>query len=137
MKSFSSKPTVLLADGHDGVLNRVCRLLGDEFEVIAQISDGAEILDYASRLQPDAVVLDFSMPTINGMRTARELRKRGIRSAIVFLTLQRDPDYVEAAEQIGAGYVLKSRMHSDLLAAIRRELLTTMVARPAPTTPNV
>jgi DNA-binding NarL/FixJ family response regulator len=125
MKSLSSRPTVLLADSHDGVLNRMCRLLGDEFEVLARISDGAEVLDYVARLRPDAVVLDFAMPTMDGLHTARELRKRGITSAIVFLSMQRDLDYMKAAEEVRAGYVLKTRMLSDLLAAIRQELLRT------------
>jgi DNA-binding NarL/FixJ family response regulator len=125
MKSLSSKPTVLLADDHQGILNRVSGLLADEFEVIAQLGDGAEVLHHATRLQPDAVILDFFMPTIDGIHAARELRKRGIRSAIIFLTMQRDPDYMDAAEEIKAGYVLKTRMQSDLLIAIRQELLKT------------
>jgi DNA-binding NarL/FixJ family response regulator len=128
MKTPRTKPTVLLADDHEGVLARVSRLLGNEFKVVAQVRDGMDALNYATLLRPDAVILDFCMPSMDGVCAARELRKRGIRSAIVFLTIQLDPDYMQAAEEIGAGYVPKDRMQSDLLPTIRRELGKMAVA---------
>lgn len=112
----------MLADDHEGVLDRVSSLLRDQFEVVARVGDGTDALESATQLLPDVVVLDLSMPTMDGIHAARELRKRGVRSAIVFLTMQRDPDYLRAAEELGAGYVLKTRMQSDLIAVMSDEL---------------
>jgi DNA-binding NarL/FixJ family response regulator len=132
MKMFAQKPTVLLADDHQGVLARVSRLLENEFELVAQVTNGLDALNYATLLKPDAAILDFSMPGMDGVSAARELRRRGIRSAIVFLSIQLDPDYIQVAEEIGAGYVPKTRMQSDLLATIRRELFKKTVAEVSP-----
>jgi DNA-binding NarL/FixJ family response regulator len=112
----------LLADDHKGILDRISRTLTDQFEIIATVSDGLAAFDCTLRLQPDVLILDFAIPNMNGIQIGRELRKRGIKSAIVFLTIQVDPDYMQAVAEIGAGYVSKRRMQTDLISAIRAEL---------------
>jgi DNA-binding NarL/FixJ family response regulator len=116
------KRTVVLADDHPGNLDRVSRTLGDEFEILAKVADGVAAFDCALRLQPDILILDFAMPHMNGIQTARELRKRGFPSAILFLAIQADADYLEVLNEIGAGYVSKPRMQTELVPAIRAEL---------------
>jgi DNA-binding NarL/FixJ family response regulator len=116
------RPTVILADDHPGMLDHLSRILGDRFEIVATASDGIEAVDRALQLQADVVILDFSMPNMNGVQTGRELRNRGCKSAIVFLTIHADPDYMQAVAEIGAGCVAKVRMDTDLIPAINAAL---------------
>ena len=70
-------------------------------------------------LKPDVLVLDISMPVMNGIETARSLKELGAKTRIVFLTVHDDPDYAREALEAGAlGYVIKLRIASDLVAAI-------------------
>jgi DNA-binding NarL/FixJ family response regulator len=111
-----------MADDHPAHLAQVLQILNDEFEILAMASDGETALNTALALQPDIVILDFAMPRRNGIQTARELRKRGFRSAILFLTIQADPDYMEVLADLGAGYVSKLKMQTELVPAIRAAL---------------
>ena len=111
---------VLLADDHKNFLAAATRLLQPEFEVIKTVGDGQALLEEAASLEPDIVVLDISMPVLNGIEAARQLRAAGSRAKIVFLTVHRDPDYVRAALAVGAlGYVTKCQLATDLLLALR------------------
>jgi DNA-binding NarL/FixJ family response regulator len=115
-----NRPRVLLADDEPDFLAVSTRLLEPEFEILETLADGQRVLEEAPRLKPDVVVLDISMPLLNGIDAARQLRLAGCRAKIVFLTVHRDPDYVEAGFAAGAkGYVLKSRLVSDLRSALR------------------
>jgi DNA-binding NarL/FixJ family response regulator len=118
-----SRPTVVVADDHRRMLDTVSRLLSDEFELVAAVTDGRQAVDAVSRLDPDVAVLDITMPELDGFRTAQALRKAGARAKVVFLTLHDADEYVEAALRSGAnGYVLKSRMEADLPGALRHAL---------------
>lgn len=120
---MASRPRILLADDHPGVLEHASRILAVDYEVVGKVSDGRAAVDAAFQLQPDLVVLDIMMPQLDGFHAARELRERGSSAKVVFLTIQQDADYVSAAmESGGVAYVLKSRMHSDLLRAISQAL---------------
>ena len=90
MAQSPRKPTVVVADDHLGNLERVCETLSTDFEVLAQVQDGLTAFHAAIELQPDILILDFSMPKMDGIQTARELRKRNFRSAILFLTIHAD-----------------------------------------------
>ncbi len=110
---------VLLADDHEAMLNRVANLLAGECDVIGTAIDGRQALDAAKRLKPDVLVLDFSMPVMNGLETAHCLKEAGVKTGIVFLTVHDDPDFAREALEAGAlGYVIKSHIASDLLTAI-------------------
>ncbi len=114
---------VLLADDHADFLAVVTRLLEAEYEVVKTIGDGESLLNEMAELQPDVVVLDISMPGLNGLEAARRLKAAGGVAIIVFLTVHTDPDYVQAALSTGAlGYVVKSRLASDLLPALKEAL---------------
>jgi DNA-binding NarL/FixJ family response regulator len=112
-----------MADDHDDFLAAAVRQLEPEFQVVGTVSEGQALLDAAARLGPDVVVLDVSMPVMNGIEAARRLRKAGSAARIVFLTMHEDPDYVRGALAAGAqGYVVKSRLASDLNLALREIL---------------
>jgi DNA-binding NarL/FixJ family response regulator len=121
----SGRSRVLLADDDAGILKAVSRTLSDEFEVVAAVTDGQQALDAATRLDPDVVVLDISMPgRLNGFQTATELKRSGTRAKTVFLTMHHDDDFVAKAISAGAtGYVLKTFAWSDLIPALRYALV--------------
>ncbi len=111
---------VLLADDHEAMLERVVRLLKTECDVVGTATDGQQALEAVRDLKPDVVVLDISMPVMNGIETAHHLKKAGVEARIVFLTVHDDPDFAREALEAGAlGYVIKPRIASDLVAAIK------------------
>jgi DNA-binding NarL/FixJ family response regulator len=115
-----ARARILLADDHKAMRERVVHLLEDEFEVLGALEDGQAIVNAALELKPDLCLLDISMPILNGIQVANELKHDGLSTKIIFLTIHEDPDFVQAALSTGAsGYVVKSRIASDLLTAIR------------------
>lgn len=124
---------ILLADDHREMLKRVVHLLQSEFEVVGAVNDGQALLEAASKLRPDVVVLDISMPVMNGLEAADRLREAGSRAKVVFLTVQEDPDFVHASRASGAlGYVVKPRLTSDLVPAIKEALANRSFVSPLP-----
>jgi DNA-binding NarL/FixJ family response regulator len=127
--------SVLLADDHEDFLAAVVRHLEPYFDVVRTVDNGQALLEEAVRLEPDLIVLDISMPVLNGIETAKRLRAMGSPARIVFLTVQADPDFVHAALGSGAlGYVLKSELASDLLLCLReafagRSFVSPVIAR--------
>ncbi len=118
-----TRARVLLADDHPSVREMVYSLLQKEFDVVGEAADGREMLREARRLAPDVVVLDITMPVLDGIAAAIELRTTGSDTRIVFLTVQDRPEFVRAGLATGAlGYVIKSRMTVDLIPAIREAL---------------
>ncbi len=114
---------VLLADDHADFLAAAVRLLSAEFEVVRTFGDGESLLREAAGLRPDLIVLDVTMPGVNGIETARRLKAAGGAAAVVFLTVHSDPDYVrEALAAGGLGYVVKCRLASDLIPALKEAL---------------
>ena len=88
-------------------------------QIIGEVSDGLEAVQKAEELRPELILLDIGLPTLNGMRAARQIRKLAPESKIVFLTQESSADVVQEALSLGAwGYVLKKRAAIDLLAAV-------------------
>jgi DNA-binding NarL/FixJ family response regulator len=114
---------VLLADDCTLVLNAAAKLVQESFEIVGMVSDGSAAVDAAIALEPDIVVLDISMPGMNGIEVASKLKKCGNEAKIVFLTVHQDTDILETCFAAGAlGYVLKVLMESDLIPAINSAL---------------
>jgi DNA-binding NarL/FixJ family response regulator len=114
---------VLLADDHEVILDTARLILAPEFEVVGAVRDGAAVLEAASCLDPDVLLLDITMPSLSGLDAARRLKASGSRIKIVFLTVHEDQDYVrEALEAGAAAYVVKATMASDLPRAIHEAL---------------
>jgi DNA-binding NarL/FixJ family response regulator len=89
------------------------------FEVVFEASDGLKAVQAAERLQPSVVLLDIGLPGLNGIQAGGWIRRVAPCAKIVFVSMERDPDIVEAAWRLGArGYVLKSDAARDLVAAI-------------------
>jgi DNA-binding NarL/FixJ family response regulator len=119
-----SEIRVLVADDHKQMLEYVSGLLSADCDVVASVSDGQAALDAALELHPDVVILDISMPVLNGIQAAKRLLAAQPDAKIVFLTVDKDPDTCRAALATGAlGYVLKPRLGTDLLQAIREAKL--------------
>jgi len=113
------RPRVVLADDHPQTLHTVIAMLGEEFQVVAAVEDGDLALDAVEQFHPELVILDICMPRLDGLRTARELRRKGFSGCIVFLTIQEDEEYLSAALAVGArAYVIKSHMKADLIHAL-------------------
>ncbi len=111
---------VLLADDHEAMLERAAGLLSAECDVVGTVTDGRQALAAARELKPDVLVLDISMPVMNGIETAYRLKEAGETARVVFLTVHDDGEFAREALAAGAlGYVIKQRMASDLVAAIK------------------
>jgi len=117
------RPTVLLAEDHGGIREKVSNLLCEDFEMVGAVADGAQALVEATRLQPDIVVMDITMPHLDGIRATQLIRRKGLSSRIVIISVDEDPDVIAMAFESGAiGYVIKSRLNSDLVFAVEEAL---------------
>jgi two-component system response regulator DesR len=93
-----------------------------EFEIVSAVSDGSLAVEAVTGLKPDAVLLDIHMPRMSGLEAAQQLRNSGSSTKIIFLTIEKDPEYVRLATALSASYVIKSRMGRDLIIAIKEAL---------------
>jgi DNA-binding NarL/FixJ family response regulator len=94
-----------------------------ELQVIGEVSDGLEAVQQAEELQPDLILLDIGLPTLNGIEAARRIRKVSPASRILFVSENRSADIAEEALSTGAsGYVVKSDTGSELLPAVKAVL---------------
>jgi DNA-binding NarL/FixJ family response regulator len=115
-----TKPRVLLADDHTLILEAFQKLLADDCDVVGCVSNGRDLVAAADTLRPDIVVVDVSMPLLNGLDAARQLKAAHPGIRIIFLTMNEDPDLAAEAFRLGAsGYLLKRSAASELLTAIR------------------
>src|SRR5260370_15329693 len=106
-----ARTRVLLADDLAQVLSAASALLEKHFEIVAMVTDGTAALERTIALSPDLVVLDISMPGMSGIEVARELKKRGNSTTVVFLTVHDDADILATCLAAGGlGYVLKVLM---------------------------
>ena len=116
---------ILVADDHQKVRQAIRRLLSvrTEWDVIAEAGNGAEALQMAIELQPDLVIIDAAMPTLNGLAATREIARASPGTRIVMLTIHDDEEYVIEAFEAGAnGYVIKDAADRDLVPAADRVL---------------
>ncbi|PYV43338.1 MAG: DNA-binding response regulator [Acidobacteria bacterium] len=117
------RPTILLVDDHSLVLAGFHKLLETEFDIVGTAEDGRALLEVAPKLKPDVVLLDISMPRMNGIEAGRQLKKSMPEVRLIFLSMHADPMYVTEAFRAGAsGYVLKRSAASELLLAIQQVL---------------
>jgi len=117
------RPRVVVADDHAGMRHAIEQVLSSSFDVVATVADGRQAVEAALRLAPDVVVLDITMPVLDGFGAARELVGRGTQAKLLFLSVHDGDEYVAAAVDAGVqGYVVKSRLATDLEDAIRHVL---------------
>jgi DNA-binding NarL/FixJ family response regulator len=117
------RPRVLLADDHTLVVEGLRKILEPECDVVGAVEDGRSLLEAAVQLKPDIILLDISMPLLNGVEAARRLRDTVPGVKVIFVTKHADATYVAEAFRAGAsGYVLKRCASLELLHAIRQVL---------------
>ena len=117
------KPRILLADDHTLFVEALQKVLETEFELVGSVGDGRALLQAAPRLLPDAILLDLSMPLLNGIDASKQLRRLVPDCKLVFLSMHGDPTYVTEAFRAGAsGYVLKRANATELIQAIKAAL---------------
>jgi DNA-binding NarL/FixJ family response regulator len=111
---------ILLADDHLLTLEGIRAVLEPEHEILAMVTDGRSLLDAALRLKPELIVLDITMPLLNGIDAAVQLKKILPAVKLLFITMHSSPAYLEAALTAGGtGYVLKSAAREELLDAVQ------------------
>ena len=100
----------LIVEDHEDLRAVLRSLLENKTQcvVIGEASDGLQAVQRAQELQPDLILLDLSLPKLNGIEAGRRIRKISPRSKIVFLSQEPDPEIVQSALRLGAGYLLKS-----------------------------
>lgn len=133
---MKKKARVLLADDHSILLAGLRRLVEDTCEVVGTVEDGRALVAAAEQLKPDVIVLDISMPLLNGLDAARQIKKSVPDAKLIFLTMHASPTYAAEALKVGAsGYLLKQSAASELQQAIETVLngqtyLTPSITKP-------
>ena len=129
------KPRVLMADDHSLILAGLRKLVEGECDVVGTVEDGRALVEAAQKLRPDLILLDISMPLLNGLDAARQLAKLVPESKVIILTMHASPTYATEAFQAGAsGYLLKRSAASELSQAIQsvlqgRQYLTPLITK--------
>ena len=118
-----SKPRIIIADDHTLLVEAFEKLLAPECDVVAKVGDGRALLTAVREHRPDAVVLDLSMPLLNGLDAARQIKQTNPSIRLIFVTMNEDPDLAAEAFRAGASaYLLKRSAGTELLTAIREAL---------------
>jgi DNA-binding NarL/FixJ family response regulator len=127
-----SRARILLADDHPALLHRVSDILSSTYEIVGTATNGQELVTEATRLKPDVVVLDITMPVMDGIEAAYMLRKLGVSTRVVFLTVHDEEEFITACLEEGAqAYVLKAHMKTHLVPAIEAVLMGCTFLSPA------
>lgn len=116
-----SSVRVLVVEDFEPFRRSVCSMLdkNPDLQIVGEVSDGLKAISEAARLQPDLILLDIGLPSLNGIESARRIRKLSPKTKIIFVTQESACDVVQEAFNLGAwGYVVKTRLRGDLLAAI-------------------
>jgi DNA-binding NarL/FixJ family response regulator len=117
------KARLLLADDHSITLSGMRSVIGQEHEIVGTASDGRALVSEALRLRPHVIVLDISMPLLNGVEAARKIHQEWPQAKLIFVSMHTNVMYVREAMSTGAsGYILKTSAAEELLPAIRAVL---------------
>ena len=127
------KITILLAEDHKVVREGTRRLLESQsdFEVVGEASDGIEAIELAKKMKPEIIIMDVSMPRLNGIEATKQIKALYPNMAILVLTGYDDDEYVFALLEAGAaGYLLKESSGEELIDAIRQVMTGEPVLHP-------
>jgi DNA-binding NarL/FixJ family response regulator len=117
------KPRLVLADDHELILDGLRKILEEDFEIVATVTDGRAAVAAFEQFLPDLLLLDIGLPLLNGIEAARQVKRVFPGARILFITMQKDRIYIEEAFRAGgAGYMLKQAASRELLDAIRMVL---------------
>jgi DNA-binding NarL/FixJ family response regulator len=116
----TSRARVLVADDHVLVAEALCRLLSHDFDIVATVHDGRKLIEAATKLLPDIILVDISMPLLNGLHAAERIKRQLPKIKILCVTVASEPEVIEEVLGLGLdGYVLKTSAPTELLTAIR------------------
>jgi DNA-binding NarL/FixJ family response regulator len=126
------KLKVLLGDDHVLILDGLRAALQTNYEVVGVAKDGRALVREAERLKPDCIIIDISMPVLNGFEAAKQIKKNLPQAKLIFLSQHLNPAYLKQALRLGAsGYVLKSGAIEELQQAIATVLRGQTYITPA------
>jgi len=118
--ALSSRVRVLVADDHVLVAEALCKLLSHDFEIVAMVHDCRKLIDAATKLLPDVILVDVSMPVLNGLHAAERIKRQLPNIKILCVTVSSEPEVIDEALRLGLdGYVIKTCAPTELLTAIR------------------
>lgn len=136
---MTRRPRLLLADDHPLFLEGVRRLLETKYDVVDTVADGKALIIAAQNLQPDIIVVDISMPEMNGLAAAQVIRKTVPSAKFIVLSVHSDRAYAREAFRVGVrGFVSKRAAAAELLTAVKQVLegrtyVTPLVSPDTPT----
>jgi DNA-binding NarL/FixJ family response regulator len=119
-----ARTRILIADDHKMFAQGLRRLLENAYDLVETVGDGQALIDETERLKPDVILVDISMPVLNGLEAVRRLNERGVTTPkIIFLTMHANQRMLAEAFRCGAnGYVLKQSAGDELIFAIEQTL---------------
>ncbi len=116
------KQKVLIADDHALVREGISAFLklSDEFEVVAEASDGIEAIEKTAKYRPDIIIMDINMPKLGGLEATIEIKKMQPNAKVLVLTQYEDKEYINRFLKAGvSGYLLKKAVGSDLITGLK------------------
>ena len=120
---MQNRPKVVVADDHTLVAEACKKLLDAEYDVVATVGDGRTLVRAAAALKPQVIIVDISMPLLNGLDAGQQIKKLVPSVKLVYLTMNQDADLAAEAFRYGAsGYLLKTCAASELTTAVREVL---------------
>jgi len=125
LKIMSQKVRIVIAEDHTILREGLKSLLSSssDFEIIGEAEDGQEAIRCVEKFKPDLILMDLSMPRMNGMDAIKEIKKRFSETKILVLTVHKTEEYILATLKAGAdGYVLKDATHTELMIAVKNVL---------------
>ena len=115
------RPRVLLAEDHPGVAKAVCRVLALDCNVVGSVADGSAVIEAAQRLQPDVIVIDLNLPSVNGLEACRRITEVNPAAKVIIFSAMNDPDITQRSFELGASaFVYKGAGGGGLLSTIKR-----------------
>ncbi|MGC1404364.1 MAG: response regulator transcription factor [Thermodesulfobacteriota bacterium] len=130
---MDNKKRTLIVDDYPGVREGLRSLLSShqDFDIVGEAGDGLEAIELVSKLHPDLVLMDMSMPRMDGMTAIREIKKKWPKTLVLAFTVHKSPEYVFATLIAGAdGYILKDDPWTDLITSIENILKGEQVISP-------
>jgi DNA-binding NarL/FixJ family response regulator len=118
-----AKPRILLADDHTMVVEAFTKLLEAQYDIVGTAGDGRALLEKAGQLEPDVILMDLSMPILNGFEAGERLKKLVPRAKIIVLTMTEDADVAaDVLHSWASGFLLKKSASAELVKAIQEVL---------------
>lgn len=129
---MQNRPKIIIADDHTLVAEACKKLLDAEYEVVATVGDGRTLVRTAAALKPQVIIIDISMPLLNGLDAGQQIKKLVPSVKLIYLTMNQDADLAAEAFRYGAsGYLLKTCAASELTTAVREVLRGKSYLSPA------